>query len=652
MRRFSNHANIAMLSATNIYVQYGDRILLNRVNLVITDRDKIGLVGRNGAGKSTLLKIIAGDQTPDEGNITRPTTSTLGFLHQEMTLPKGKTVMAETMTAFAELKKMETELAEMNSEISHRTDYESDSYVNLITKFTELNERYYLIGGENAQAEAEKVLKGLGFKQTDFERLTDEFSGGWQMRIELAKMLLQKPNYLLLDEPTNHLDIESIIWLEDFLADYPGAVITISHDKQFLDNVTKRTVEVELGKLHDYKAPYSKYIELSADRREKLVASYENQQKVIAQRERTITRFMAKATKTKMAQSMQKQLDKMDRIEIDAQDNASMNLRFPPAPRSGTITLEGKNLTKSYGDLLVLNGVDIKLDRGDRVAFVGQNGQGKTTLAKIIVDKIKQTSGDLTIGHNVEIGYYAQNQAEALPQKMTLLETMEQHSPPELRPRLRTILGSFLFKGEDVDKKVSVLSGGERARLALACLLLNPFNLLVLDEPTNHLDINSKEVLKQAIMNYDGSLIVVSHDRDFLAGLTDKTIEFRDKKLYNHLGDVNYFLEKRKLDNMREVELTQKKKAEEVVTIEESTPTIELSYEERKKLTRAVSNAERKIEQLEEKIAAFEVKMAVPSFYEDPNHEKEMQKYSTLKSDLEDVMSNWEEAQEKLDAAG
>ncbi len=642
-----------MLTATNIYVQYGDRILLNNVNLVITERDKIGLVGRNGAGKSTLLKIIAGDMSPHEGNIARPSASTLGFLHQEMSLPKGKTVMAETLTAFADLKKMETDLKAMNEEIATRTDYTSDSYEKLLINFTELNDRFYLLGGDNAEAEAERVLKGLGFKQGDFQRLTDEFSGGWQMRIELAKMLLQKPDYLLLDEPTNHLDIESIIWLEGFLADYPGAVITISHDKQFLDNVTKRTVEVELGKLQDYKAAYSEYVELRTDRREKAMASYENQQKVIAQRERTINRFMAKATKTKMAQSMQKQLDKMERVEVADEDNSAMNLRFPPAPRSGQIALEGKNVKKAYGDLLVINGVDFKMDRGDRVAFVGQNGQGKTTLAKIIVGKLKATAGEVKLGHNVEIGYYAQNQSEELPSKMTLLETMEMHSPPEMRTKLRSILGAFLFTGEDVDKKVSVLSGGERARLALACLLLRPFNLLVLDEPTNHLDMSSKDILKQALADYDGSLIVVSHDREFLAGMTERTLEFRDKKLYNHLGDVNYFLEKRRMDNMREVELSKSKHEEEkAAAAEAETQKPELSYEERKTLQRAVSNAERKIEKMESEIEDYNLKMARPEFYQDPKHEEEIAKFSELKNELERVMEEWEEAQEQLDAAG
>ncbi|MEM9258703.1 MAG: ABC-F family ATP-binding cassette domain-containing protein, partial [Bacteroidota bacterium] len=517
-----------MLSATGIYQQYGDRVLFNHVSFVIMPRDKVGLVGRNGAGKSTMLKIIAGDQGSDEGKVVRPTGSTLGFLHQEMDLPTGRTVMEETLTAFAHIQEMEQRLADMTKAMEIRTDYESDDYAKFLEEFTALTERFAIIGGITMEAEAERVLKGLGFQQKDFQRQTTEFSGGWQMRIELAKMLLQRPDYLLLDEPTNHLDIESIIWLENWLSTYSGAVITISHDKQFLDNVTNRTLEIDMGKVYDYKAGYSKYVELQADRREKAEAAFENQQKVIAEKERTINRFMAKATKTKMAQSMQKQLDKMERIELDETNNAVMNLRFPKAPRSGAVTLQAKNVTKSYGDLNVLRGVDLKIDRGDRVSFVGQNGQGKTTLAKILIDKIPATAGEVELGHNVTVGYYAQNQSDSLDGKKTLLETMEEVSPPEMRTRLRGILGAFLFSGEDVEKKVSVLSGGERARLAMACMLLRPFSLLVLDEPTNHLDMVSKDMLKQAIMDYDGTLVVVSHDREFLAGLTDRTIEFRD----------------------------------------------------------------------------------------------------------------------------
>ncbi|MCG8328112.1 MAG: ABC-F family ATP-binding cassette domain-containing protein [Chitinophagales bacterium] len=631
-----------MITVSNIFIKYGDRVLLDSINLVILEKDKVGLVGRNGAGKSTLLKVIAGEMRADDGTIARPGESSLGFLHQEMDIPKGKTVKEEALTAFDAAKKLEEKITELNDEIANRTDYESEAYAKLLNDFSDLNERFQLIGGQSIEAETEKILKGLGFKQSDFDRLTDEFSGGWQMRIELAKMLLQKPDYLLLDEPTNHLDIESIIWLEKFLKDYPGAIIVISHDKQFLDNVTKRTVEVELGNVYDYKAAYSKYVELRAERREKQMAAFRNQQKVIAEKERTINRFMAKATKTKMAQSMQKQLDKIDRIEVEDADVAAMNISFPPAPRSGQVVVESQSLTKRYGDLTVLKDVNLKIDRGDRVAFVGQNGQGKTTLAKIIVDELTLTEGDLNLGHNVQIGYYAQNQSDSLHSNLTVLQTMENASPPEMRTKLRNILGAFMFSGEDVEKKVSVLSGGERARLALACLLLRPFNLLVLDEPTNHLDMISKDVLKNAIKDYDGTLIIVSHDRSFLTNLTNRTIEFRDRKLHNHIGDVNAFLEKRKLEDMRSVELSGKKAGS---TEEKNTPKKTLSYEERKRLMRNVSNAEKKIERLETEIEKMETKMADPSFYEQADSVEQMKKYEAQKQELEEAMEAWEEAQ-------
>ncbi len=636
-----------MLNVTDVYLKYGDRVLMDRLDVVIGDRDRVGLVGRNGAGKSTLLKIIAGDITPDDGRVSRSSSSTLGFLHQEMNLPKGRTVIEEALTAFDEVKKMEQRIAFLHDEIGHRSDYESDDYAKLLEEFADLTHRFDLLGGQSAQADAERVLKGLGFKPTDMSRLTDEFSGGWQMRVELAKMLLKKPDYLLLDEPTNHLDIESILWLESFLQDYPGAIIVISHDKQFLDNVTTRTIEIELGKVYDYKAPYSQYVELREERREKMLASYENQQRVIAQKERTITRFMAKASKTKMAQSMQKQLDKMERVAIDQEDTAVMNLRFPPAPRSGQIVVEGKGVTKQYGNLLVLDHVDIKLDRGDRVAFVGQNGQGKTTLAKILVNQLTSTAGAITLGHNVQIGYYAQNQSDTLGNSLTVLETMEHASPPEMRTKLRHILGAFMFSGEDVEKKVTVLSGGERARLALACLLLKPFNLLVLDEPTNHLDMLSKDVLKQALLDYDGTLIVVSHDREFLRGLTNRTIEFRDRQLHEYIGDVDAFLQKRALDNMRQVELSSKLPAAAAPP-----PKRELSYEERKRLQRNVSQAEKRIEKLETEIARFEQLMAEAGFFERPDSEQHMKIYQQKKTELDEAMSEWEEAQSALDEAG
>lgn len=634
-----------MIYISDIFLKYGDRVLFDNISFSIGLNDKIGLTGRNGAGKSTLLKIIASEQSPDDGKVNLPTNATIGYLHQDMDIPQDKTVREECNSAFEEIKVMEAKLEKMHEEIGHRTDYESDSYATLLNEYSELNEHLALMGSQNIEATIEKVLKGLGFKLTDFDRPTKEFSGGWQMRIELAKILLRRPSFLLLDEPTNHLDIESILWLESFLKNYEGAVIIISHDRQFLNNVTKRTVEIELGKIYDYKAPYDKYLEMRLERKEKQMAAFVNQQKVLAQKERTIERFMAKATKTKMAQSMQKQLDKVNRIEVDQSDNKGMNIRFAPSPRSGQIVVEAKAVSKSYGALKVLNGVSFQLERGERIAFVGQNGQGKTTLAKMIVKELEYESGDLKLGHNVKIGYYAQNQAERLNPKATLLETMEEHSPPEMRTKLRSILGAFLFSGEDVDKKVSVLSGGERARLSMACLLLNPFNLLVLDEPTNHLDIISKEILKEAIADYDGALIIVSHDRDFLGGLTEKTIEFRDKKLHTHLGDVNYFLKKRALDNMRAVEMSTAKAKE---TSEEA-PKEELSYEERKKRMRRLSTAEKKIERIEEQIAEIELKMADPSFYGDANAQVVMKDHAQLKRDLEGAMEEWEEASMEID---
>lgn len=618
---------------------------MDSINVVIKEKDKLGLVGRNGAGKSTLLKLLAGEQTADSGQITRPSGSTLGFLHQEMHLPRGKTVIEETLTAFDELKRLEARIEEINQEFAVREDYQSDSYARLIEELTTANERFAILGGTAMEADAEKILQGLGFKNSDMNRMVEEFSGGWQMRIELAKMLLAKPDYLLLDEPTNHLDIESILWLEAFLKDYPGAVVLISHDRMFLDNVTLRTVEIELGKVYDYKASYSKYLELRKDRREKTVAAFKNQQSKIAQTEKLIEKFRAKANKAKMAQSLIKQLDKMDRIELESEDTATMRIKFPPAPRSGDVALEVDGLTKNYGEIQVLNEVSFKMDRGDRVSFVGQNGQGKTTLAKIIVKDIMPSGGDFKIGHNIHVGYYAQNQSDSLSPKLTLLETMENAAPPELRTKVRNILGAFRFSGEDVDKKVMVLSGGERARLALACLLLKPINLLVLDEPTNHLDILSKEVLKQAVMDYDGTLIVVSHDRDFLSGLTNRTLEFRDKKLHEYLGDVNFFLEKRRLDDMRAVEMSTKQNTAQ----QAKQKSVDLDRKVLQKLERAVQNQERKVEQLEKDIKAIETTMGVDGFYQSDTADVVLENYNQLKKDLEAAMQAWEDATEELE---
>jgi len=640
-----------MISVTNLTVQYGNRILFDNVNFKVDVRDRIGLVGRNGAGKSTLLKIIAGFQSGDEGTVRIPNNATLGFLHQDLQLPKGKTVIEEALTAFAEAKKIEKRIEQINIELGERTDYESDSYLQLVTDLADATDRFQLLGGNKAEAEAERILSGLGFKSSDMNRLTDEFSGGWKMRVELAKILLRQPDYMLLDEPTNHLDIESIIWLERFLKDYSGAIITISHDKTFLDGITNRTVEIELGKVYDYKAAYSKYRVMRVERKALQEAAFKNQQKIIAEKERTISRFMAKANKTKMAQSMQKQLDKMERITLESEDTAAMKITFPPAPRSGQVVVSVNKLTKKYDALTVLNEVDFEMNRGDRVAFVGQNGQGKTTLSKIIAQVESISGGECKLGYNVEIGYYAQNQAEAMFPNSTVLQTMEGIAPESMRTKVRSILGAFMFSGEDVDKKVKVLSGGERARLSLACLLLKPFNLLILDEPTNHLDMISKEVLKQALNQYEGSLIVVSHDRDFLQGLTNKTLEFRDQKLHHYIGDVYAFLEKRAVDDMRDVE----KKTQAIISTKVEKKT-KLTYEEqkalqreRRRLEKGVEKAERRIEKLENSIREIELKMAKPEFYGSPDEAEVIEKYQKAKEQLEETMENWENAQFDLE---
>ena len=641
-----------MININDIAVKYGDRVLLNSINTTIGNRDRVGLVGRNGAGKSTLLKIIANYQSPDSGSISFPKETTLGFLHQDLQLPKGKTVINETLTAFKVAKTLEMRIEAINESLTVRTDYESKAYQDLLNELSDITDRFQLLGGITMQADAERVLLGLGFKSKDMNRLTDEFSGGWKMRIELAKILLQKPDYLLLDEPTNHLDIESIIWLEQYLKFYEGAVVVISHDKTFLDNITTRTVEIENGKIYDYKATYTKYRTMRAERKLQQESAFKNQQKVIAHKEKLINKFIAKANKTKFAQSLQKELARMERIEVDQEDKKTMRLRFPEAPRSGRIVVLIEALVKHYGNVEVLNDVDFQLERGERVAFVGQNGQGKTTLSKIIAAIEPLTRGKCELGHNVQIGYYAQNQSELLDENLTILEAIEEHSPNEMRTKLRQILGGFMFSGEDVDKKVSVLSGGERARLALACMLLRPFNLLILDEPTNHLDILAKDVLKNALSNFNGTLLVVSHDRDFLQGLTNRTIEFRDHQLFDHIGDVYAFLEKRKLDDMRQVELSTKKGSSGNKVLKTSN----LTYEERRKqqkikrrLEKQVERYETKIEELETLIETIEIEMADSSFYNQPTANDTIQNYQKKKTALNKAMENWEKAQMELD---
>lgn len=634
----------------NISLQFADRVLLDNVNFMIGKKERLGLIGRNGAGKSTLLKIISGNMSPDKGGMEFPNDTSIGYLKQEFEINEDHGILHETMTCFEKAHEIQEQFNVINDKVAAATDYESAEYANLLSDLADVSamlEHYNLL---ELETNAIKILVGLGFKKEQMHNQVSTLSGGWKMRIELAKLLLQEHDILLLDEPTNHLDIESIIWLEKYLQNYPKIVILISHDTEFLDNVTNRIIEIELGRLYDYKGTYYKYIEHKKLDREIQQNSFENQQKAIAQKEKTISRFMAKATKTKMAQSMQKSLDKMDRIEVVDADNRRMNISFAEVPRSGVEMVLAKNLSKAYDDNLVLDHVDLKIERGDRVAFVGQNGQGKTTLAKMIVGTLAKTSGDLTLGHNVKISYYAQNQSDTLDTKKTILQTMEDKAPAELRSSVRNILGSFMFTGEDVEKKVSVLSGGERARLAMASLMMHPCNLLVLDEPTNHLDVVSKDILKQALDKYEGALIVVSHDRSFLRGMTDKVIEFRDGELYEHLGDIEYFLGRRDMDNMRDVELSKPKvkisdKSEPVVV--EVKP--ELDREELKKLKRQLQYVERDINKLEGKISVINTKLADPATYSSDDFVPLQKEHAQLKSDLEAKMEEWERVAEKME---
>ncbi len=638
-----------MISMDNISVRFGGFTLLDGVSFMVNPRDRVGLVGKNGAGKTTMLRLIAGLQQPSEGKVIISAGEIVGYLPQQMIHPEGNTVYDEAMMAFSEVLEMEKRMDFIGHELATRTDYHSQSYLDMIDELTVLNENYEMQGGSSLHADVEKTLTGLGFLSSDLNRKTSEFSGGWRMRLELAKIILRRPDFILLDEPTNHLDIESIQWLEEFMASYAGGVVLISHDRAFLDNVTNRTAEISLTKLVEYKVPYSRYMILRQERRQQQTAAFQNQQKMIKDTEDFIERFRYKATKAVQVQSRIKQLDKVDRLEVDEEDKAAMHIKFPPAPRSGTIVMEAIGLTKKYGEKTILDKIDLIIERGERVAFVGRNGEGKTTLSRIIVGEIDYT-GKLKRGHNVELGYFAQNQDELLDGNMTVLETIDLVAVGDIRTKIRDILGAFLFRGEDVDKKVKVLSGGERSRLSMARLLLQPYNLLILDEPTNHLDMRSKDILKNALKAYDGTLILVSHDREFLDGLVNKVYEFRDHKIKEHLGGIYDFLQRKKINSFRELEMKMQVPTES--RIDKITDNKQL-YEMRKehdKLIRKAKNdlarVEKKISELEDSIKKTNLLFAIP---ENLSDQKLFDNYTREKHELDKLLYEWEIQQNEIE---
>jgi len=625
-----------MLNIHKLSVSFSGEYLFQEISFKLISGDRVGLIGKNGAGKSTLLKLLSKEKELDSGSIAFEKDIKIGFLRQDIDFDKGRTVIDEAYEAFVEIKKLESQQNSINKTLEERVDYESSSYMELIKELGEITDRYELIGGYNYKGHTEKILQGLGFKRDDFDKMTDTFSGGWRMRIELAKLLLQNNDLLLLDEPTNHLDIESIIWLEEFLKTFSGAVMIVSHDKMFLNNVTNRTIEISLGKIYDFNKTYSKYLIYRKDIKEQQLSAQKNQEKQIQQTEKLIEKFRAKASKASMAQSLIKKIDRIERIQVDNDDNSVMKLYFPVSVRPGKVVIEIEDLSKNYDENHVLSNINLLIERESKIAFVGQNGEGKTTLAKIIVGELSG-NGKLILGHNVQIGYFAQNQPEYLDPSKTILETMIDSANESNRTKVRDILGSFLFQGEDVDKFVKVLSGGERNRLALAKMLLQPFNVLVMDEPTNHLDIKSKNVLKQALQNFNGTLIVVSHDRDFLQGLTNKVYEFRDKKIKEYLGDIDYYLEERKVDNFRSIE---KKNIPKKVNLNNSIDNSEKTQNQ--KLKKALRNVESKISKLEKEISLldkdllnnYENTIKKDNFF--PNYEKK-------KNELELMMKKWEE---------
>lgn len=640
-----------MISINSVTVSYGGFTLLSDINFNISEQDKIGLVGKNGAGKSTMLKLICGLQNPTTGKIAVPGSVKIGYLPQIMEHHKGKSVIDETMTAFQEMFDLEAELERVTAELGERTDYESESYSKLIVHLNELNDRLAILRNDSPQVQAEKTLMGLGFKYEELGRPTETFSQGWNMRIELAKILLGKPDVMLLDEPTNHLDIESIEWLEDYLKNCRCSIVLISHDRKFLDNVTNRTIEIMLGKIHDYKVPYSKYLELRKERLAQQRAAYENQQRMIEKTEDFIERFRYKPTKSNQVQSRVKQLEKLERIEVDMEDKSALSVKFPPAPRSGDIVYKAEHLTLGYDSKIVFSGAEIEIRRGEKVALVGRNGEGKTTLMRAITGSLRPMEGTSRVGYNVSIGYYEQNQEDVLDKQDTVFGTLDRIAVGDIRLKLRDILAAFLFKGEDIDKKVAVLSGGERARLAMAKLMLRPYNLLCLDEPTNHMDILSKDILKQALKAYDGTLVVVSHDRDFLDGLVDKVYEFRDGQVKEFLGGVSDFLEKRRLDSLNELERKQQD-AQLPTAKEESAGAGQYRQnkfisKEEKKLRNRISYLEKKIDEVQARMKEIETVLANPSPSDD--YMELTREFLERKRDLDAMTDEWAELSESLE---
>jgi len=637
-----------MISVDNLSVSFGGWTLFDGISFLINPKDRIGLVGKNGAGKTTLLRIIDGEQQPTSGAVTRNGDCTIGYLPQQMKVADTTTLLEETAKAFAEVLDLEAEIERITAELAERDDYDSEGYERLMHRLNDCNDRYHILGGDSRDADIEKTLLGLGFRREDFDRPTSQFSGGWRMRIELAKLLLRRPSIFLLDEPTNHLDIESIQWLEEYLRSYNGAVLLISHDRAFLDNVTNRTIEISLGKIYDYKVPYSKYVVLRRERREQQMAAYENQQRMIEKTEEFIEKFRYKPTKSNQVQSRIKQLERIERIEVDEEDLSTLNIKFPPAPRSGQIVAEVKEAGKSFGTKHVFSGANFVIERGEKIALVGRNGEGKTTLARMLVGELQPTEGSIRLGANVDVGYYAQNQEDLMDGEITVYDTLDRVAVGDIRTRLRDILGAFLFRGEDIDKKVKVLSGGERSRLAMARMMLSPHNLLVMDEPTNHMDMRSKDILKEALLRFDGTVVVVSHDREFLDGMVDKVYEFRDGGVKEYLGGIYYFLEKRKIESLNEVE--RKTAAEPRAATPVSTG--KLSYEQKKeqekllrKLRRAVETIENELTDIERQIAEYDARLAAATEYDEATYRA----YDQLKSRYDHYMHEWEKASYELE---